>query len=148
MSATDLVPITRALISVSDKEGVVALGQALAAHGVQILSTGGSAAVLRQAEVPVTDVSDHTGFPEILDGRVKTLVPQVHGGLLGRRELPTHRKQMATHGIAPIDLLVCNLYPFERTVAGGASEDACIETIDVGGPAMVRAAAQNTTTWR
>ena len=143
MPIADLIPITRALVSVSDKAGMVALGEALIAHGVQILSTGGSAAVLREAGVPATEVSDHTGFPEILDGRVKTLVPQIHGGLLGRRDLATHREQMATHAIAPIDLLVCNLYPFERTVAAGASEAACIETIDVGGPAMIRAAAKN-----
>ncbi len=143
MPVPDLVPITRALVSVSDKEGLVPLGRALVAQGVEILSTGGSAASLRAAGVPVKDVSDHTGFPEILDGRVKTLVPQIHGGLLGRRELPTHREQMAAHGIAPIDLLVSNLYPFERTVAAGAAEADCIENIDVGGPAMIRAAAKN-----
>ena len=143
MPVADIVPITRALVSVSDKEGLVALGQALVAHGVEILSTGGSAAALRAAGVPVKEVSEHTGFPEILDGRVKTLMPQIHGGLLGRRELPTHREQMAAHGIAPIDLLVSNLYPFERTVAANAAEADCIETIDVGGPAMIRAAAKN-----
>ncbi len=137
------LPIIRALVSVSDKAGLVALAQALVAHGVQIISTGGSAAALRQAGVAVTEVSDHSGFPEILDGRVKTLVPQVHGGLLGRRDLPLHREQMAAHGIAPIDLLVCNLYPFEQTAASGASEADCIENIDVGGPAMIRAAAKN-----
>ena len=96
------------------------LAQALAAHGVHILSTGGSAAALRAAGIAVTEVSDHTGFPEILDGRVKTLVPQIHGGLLGRRDRPAHVAEMAAHGIAPIDLLVCNLYPFEATVASGA----------------------------
>ena len=117
MSQSDIVPITRALLSVSDKAGLVELAQALAAHGTHILSTGGSAATLRAAGVAVTEVSDHTGFPEILDGRVKTLVPQIHGGLLGRRDLPAHREQMAAHGIAPIDLLVSNLYPFEATVA-------------------------------
>ncbi len=143
MSNPATLAITRALISVSDKEGLVDLGRALAAHGAQILSTGGSAAALRQAGVAVTEVSDHTGFPEILDGRVKTLVPQIHGGLLARRELETHRQQMAAHGIAPIDLLVSNLYPFERTAASGAPEADCIETIDVGGPAMIRAAAKN-----
>ena len=143
MPAPDLVPITRALVSVSDKAGVAALGKALVAHGAEILSTGGSAATLREAGVAVTDVTDHTGFPEILNGRVKTLVPQIHGGLLGRRDLPAHREEMAAHGIVPIDLLVCNLYPFEQTVAAGASEAACIETIDVGGPAMIRAAAKN-----
>ncbi len=137
------IPITRALLSVSDKTGLVELAQALVAHGAQLLSTGGSAAALRGAGIAVTEVSDHTGFPEILDGRVKTLVPQIHGGLLGRRDLAAHREQMATHGIAPIDLLVCNLYPFEATVASGADEDACIENIDIGGPALIRAAAKN-----
>ena len=137
------VRIARALISVSDKTGLTGLAQALIAHGAEILSTGGSAAALRQAGIPVKEVSDHTGFPEILDGRVKTLVPQIHGGLLGRRDLQSHRDQMAEHGIAPIDLLVCNLYPFEATVASGAAEADCIETIDIGGPALIRAAAKN-----
>lgn len=136
-------PITRALISVSDKTGLVELGQALAARGVHILSTGGSARALRDAGVPVTEVSDHTGFPEILDGRVKTLVPQIHGGILGRRDLPSHQAQMAEHTIAPIDLVVVNLYPFEATVAAGAGWDECIENIDIGGPALIRAAAKN-----
>ena len=142
-TVTDIVRITRALISVSDKQGLVELARALVAHGAEILSTGGSAAALRQAGIPVKEVSDHTGFPEILDGRVKTLVPQIHGGLLGRRDLQTHRDQMAEHGIAPIDLLVCNLYPFEATVASGAGEADCIENIDIGGPALIRAAAKN-----
>ena len=138
-----IVPITRALISVTDKGRLIELGQALAAAGAHILSTGGSAAALRAAGVAVTEVSDHTGFPEILDGRVKTLVPQIHGGLLGRRDLPAHQAQMAEHGIAPIDLLVCNLYPFEATVAAGADRAACVENIDIGGPALIRAAAKN-----
>ena len=142
-SPADSVTITRALISVSDKTGIVDLGRALTAHGVIILSTGGSAAILRQAGIPVTEVSDHTGFPEILDGRVKTLVPQIHGGLLGRRDLQSHQDQMAAQGIAPIDLLVCNLYPFEATVASGAADAECSETIDIGGPALIRAAAKN-----
>jgi phosphoribosylaminoimidazolecarboxamide formyltransferase/IMP cyclohydrolase len=133
----------RALISVSDKTGLVPLGQALAALGVDILSTGGSAAALRAAGVPVTEVADHTGFPEILDGRVKTLVPQIHGGILGRRDLPEHVAQMAAHKIAPIDLVVVNLYPFAATVARGAPYEDCIENIDIGGPAMIRAAAKN-----
>ena len=137
------VRIARALISVSDKAGLTELAQALVAHGAEILSTGGSAAALRAAGIPVKEGSDHTGFPEILDGRVKTLVPQIHGGLLGRRDLQTHRDQMAEHGIAPIDLLVCNLYPFEATVASGAAADDCIENIDIGGPALIRAAAKN-----
>ncbi len=119
------------------------LAQALIAHGAEILSTGGSAAALRAAGVPVTEVSDHTGFPEILDGRVKTLVPQIHGGILGRRDVPEHVAQMADHNIAPIDLVVVNLYPFESTVASGADDETCIENIDIGGPALIRAAAKN-----
>jgi phosphoribosylaminoimidazolecarboxamide formyltransferase/IMP cyclohydrolase len=136
-------PIRRALISVSDKTGLVPLGQALAAAGVHLLSTGGSARALRDAGIPVTEVSDHTGFPEILDGRVKTLVPAIHGGILGRRDTPEHVSQMAQHGIAPIDLVVVNLYPFAETVASGASAEDCIENIDIGGPALIRAAAKN-----
>ena len=140
---TDIVPIRRALISVSDKTGLVEFGQALAAAGVLILSTGGSAKALRDAGIPVVEVSDHTGFPEILDGRVKTLVPQIHGGILGRRDLPEHQAQMAAHNIAPIDLVAVNLYPFETTVARGAAFEDCIENIDIGGPALIRAAAKN-----
>jgi phosphoribosylaminoimidazolecarboxamide formyltransferase/IMP cyclohydrolase len=139
----DIVPPRRALISVSDKTGLVEFAQALAARGVEILSTGGSAAALRAAGVPVKEVSEHTGFPEILDGRVKTLVPQVHGGLLGRRDLAAHVAQMEAHGIAPIDLVAVNLYPFEATVARGAAFEDCIENIDIGGPAMIRSAAKN-----
>ena len=116
---TDLVPIRRALISVSDKTGLVPFAQALAASGVEILSTGGSASALREAGVAVKEVSEHSGFPEILDGRVKTLVPQIHGGILGRRDVAEHVAQMAEHGIAPIDLVAVNLYPFEATVAQG-----------------------------
>ena len=142
---TDIAPIRRALISVSDKDGLVPFAQALAAAGVEILSTGGSAKTLRDAGVPVKEVSEHTGFPEILDGRVKTLVPQIHGGILGRRDLPAHVAQMAEHGIAPIDLVAVNLYPFEATVAKGAPDDDCIENIDIGGPALIRAAAKNFT---
>ena len=140
---TDIVPIRRALISVSDKTGLVEFARALAAGGVEILSTGGSARTLREAGVPVTEVSDHTGFPEILDGRVKTLVPQIHGGILGRRDLPEHVAQMQQHGIAPIDLVAVNLYPFEATVLAGAGFDECVENIDIGGPALIRAAAKN-----
>ena len=140
---TDLVPIRRALISVSDKTGLLEFGRFLAGQGVEILSTGGTARALREAGIPVKDVSEHTGFPEILDGRVKTLVPQVHGGLLGRRDLPEHGAQMQQHGIAPIDLVAVNLYPFEATVAGGAGFEDCIENIDIGGPAMIRSAAKN-----
>jgi phosphoribosylaminoimidazolecarboxamide formyltransferase/IMP cyclohydrolase len=138
-----IAPVRRALLSVSDKAGLVAFAQALAGHGVEILSTGGSARALREAGVPVTEVSDHTGFPEILDGRVKTLVPQIHGGILGRRDLPAHVAQMQAHGIAPIDLVAVNLYPFEATAARGAGFDECVENIDIGGPALLRAAAKN-----
>ena len=140
---TDIAPIRRALISVSDKDGLVPFAQALAAAGVEILSTGGTAKTLRDAGVPVKDVSEHTGFPEILDGRVKTLVPQIHGGILGRRDRPEHVAQMTEHNIAPIDLVAVNLYPFEATVAKGAPDDDCIENIDIGGPALIRAAAKN-----
>src|ERR1700753_1517427 len=126
-----IVPIKRALISVSDKSGLVAFARARAERGTEILSTGGSAKALRDAGVPVKEVSEHSGFPEILDGRVKTLVPQIHGGILGRRDIAEHVAQMATHGIAPIDLVVVNLYPFESTVARGAGDDECIENIDI-----------------
>ena len=136
-------PIRRALLSVSDKGGLVPLAQALVAHGAQLISTGGSAKALRDAGLAVTEVADHTGFPEILDGRVKTLVPQIHGGILGRRDWPAHVAQMAAHGIAPIDLVCVNLYPFEATVLSGAVDADCIETIDIGGPALIRAAAKN-----
>jgi phosphoribosylaminoimidazolecarboxamide formyltransferase/IMP cyclohydrolase len=139
----DTIPIRTALISVSDKSGLVPFAQALATQGARIISTGGSARALRDAGVPVTEVSEHSGFPEILDGRVKTLVPQIHGGILGRRDLPEHLEQMAQHNIAPIDLVVVNLYPFEATVARGAGYDECVENIDIGGPALIRAAAKN-----
>ncbi len=139
----DILPIRRALISVSDKTGLLALAQALAAHGAELLSTGGSARALREAGLAVQEVSAHTGFPEILDGRVKTLVPQIHGGILGRRDLPEHLAQMEQHGIAPIDLVCVNLYPFEAAAASGAAPAECIETIDIGGPALIRAAAKN-----
>ncbi|MBN2575003.1 MAG: hypothetical protein JXP73_10610 [Deltaproteobacteria bacterium] len=134
--------VVRALVSVSDKKGVLDLGKRLAKLGVEILSTGGTARALREASVPVRDVSDFTGFPEMLDGRVKTLHPRVHGGILGR---PTeeHRRQMSEHGIDAIDLVVVNLYPFRETVARGASFEEVIENIDIGGPAMVRSAAKN-----
>ncbi len=137
------LPIRRALISVSDKAGLAPLAAALVAHGAEIVSTGGSARALREAGVAVTEVADHTGFPEILDGRVKTLVPQIHGGILGRRDLPEHVAQMQQHGIAPIDLVCVNLYPFEAAVAAGAAPAECIENIDIGGPALIRAAAKN-----
>jgi phosphoribosylaminoimidazolecarboxamide formyltransferase/IMP cyclohydrolase len=140
---TDIVPIRRALISVADKTGVVALAAALTSRGVDVLSTGGSARALRKAGIAVREVSDHTGFPEILGGRVKTLVPQIHGGILGRRDNAEDLAEMAAHGIAQIDLVVVNLYPFEATVAEGAADEVCIENIDIGGPALLRAAAKN-----
>jgi phosphoribosylaminoimidazolecarboxamide formyltransferase / IMP cyclohydrolase len=134
-------PITRALISVSDKSGLDRFGRFLSESGVEILSTGGSAQALRAAGVPVKDVSEHTGFPEIMDGRVKTLHPRIHGGILGRRD--DHAAAMAEHDIPGIDLVVVNLYPFEATVARGGSFEDCVENIDIGGPALVRAAAKN-----
>ena len=134
----------KALLSVSDKTGVLEFAQGLHALGVQLLSTGGTAKLLADAGLPVTEVADHTGFPEMLDGRVKTLHPKIHGGLLARRDLPAHMASLKEHGIDTIDLLVVNLYPFEATVAkpGCTLEDA-IEHIDIGGPAMVRSAAKN-----
>ena len=140
---TDPVKISRALLSVSDKIGLVELARALVAHGAALLSTGGTAGALRAAGLEVTDVSDHSGFPEILDGRVKTLVPQIHGGILGRRDLPAHVAEMAAHGIEPIDLVVVNLYPFEATVAAGKPFEECVENIDIGGPSLIRGAAKN-----
>jgi len=134
-------PIKRALLSVSDKTGLIELGQVLAGQGVEILSTGGSARMLAEAGVPVREVADYTGFPEMMDGRVKTLHPKIHGGLLGLRD--KHADQMVAHEIGAIDLLVVNLYPFEATVARGADFDECIENIDIGGPAMIRSAAKN-----
>lgn len=136
-------PIRRALISVSDKTGVVDLGRFLAGRGIEILSTGGTAEALRSAGVAVVEVADYTGFPEIMDGRVKTLQPKIHGGLLALRGTATHEQAMREHGIAAIDLLAVNLYPFEAAVAEGADADTCIENIDIGGPALIRAAAKN-----
>ena len=135
--------IRRALISVSDKTGLVEFGKFLNDNGVEILSTGGSAKALSDAGVPVIEVSEHTGFPEIMDGRVKTLQPTIHGGLLAVRGNAEHEAAMKKHNIAPIDLLAVNLYPFEETVAKGAAFDDCIENIDIGGPALIRAAAKN-----
>ena len=137
------IPIRRALLSVSDKTGIVDLGRALAAKGVELVSTGGTARALRGAGIEVRDVSDLTGFPEMMDGRVKTLHPKVHGGLLAVRDNAEHRAAMEAHGIGAIDLVAVNLYPFEKTVASGASYDEIIENIDIGGPAMVRSAAKN-----
>ena len=137
------VKIKRALISVSDKSGVVELAKALDALGVELISTGGTAALIRDEGLPVIDVSDVTGFPEMMDGRLKTLHPKVHGGLLAVRGNADHAKAQEAHGIADIDLLVVNLYPFGETVASGADFETCIENIDIGGPAMIRAAAKN-----
>ncbi len=136
-------PIRRALLSVYDKTGLVELAQALHAAGVQVVSTGSTAATVERAGVPVTRVEELTGFPECLDGRVKTLHPKVHAGLLADLRLPAHEAQLAELGVEPFDLLVSNLYPFTETVASGASVDECVEQIDIGGPAMVRAAAKN-----
>ena len=141
----DLVPIRRALLSVSDKTGIVELATALWARGIALVSTGGTAKALRDSGLPVSDVSELTGFPEMMDGRVKTLHPKVHGGLLADRDLPDHLAAMAAHDIAPIDLAVINLYPFAATVAKGASRNDIIENIDIGGPAMVRSSAKNHT---
>jgi phosphoribosylaminoimidazolecarboxamide formyltransferase/IMP cyclohydrolase len=138
--------VTRALISVSHKEGVLDFAKELSKLGIEILSTGGTAKMLRDGGVPVKDVSEFTGFPEMLDGRVKTLHPKVHGGLLGRRSNPEHVKQMTQHGIQPIDLVVVNLYPFEQTVSKpGCTLEEAIENIDIGGPTMLRSAAKNYT---
>jgi phosphoribosylaminoimidazolecarboxamide formyltransferase/IMP cyclohydrolase len=133
----------RALLSVSRKDGIVELARELVARGYEIVSTGGTAAELRKGKVPVVEVSAATDFPEILDGRVKTLHPVVHGGILARRDLPAHRKQLEEHGIEPIDVVVVNLYPFEDRVAKGAPFEEALENIDVGGPSMLRAAAKN-----
>jgi phosphoribosylaminoimidazolecarboxamide formyltransferase / IMP cyclohydrolase len=140
---TNLVPIGRALISVSDKTGLLDLARALAGYGVELISTGGTSGMLRAAGLKVRDVAEVTGFPEMMDGRVKTLHPNVHGGLLALRDDDEHLVAMAAHGIEPIDLLIVNLYPFEQTVAAGADHATCIENIDIGGPAMIRAAAKN-----
>ena len=137
-------PITQALLSVSDKNGLVPLAKALAARGIKLLSTGGTAKTLADAGVPVTDIGSYTGFPEMLDGRVKTLHPKVHGGILARRDNSEHRAALAAHGIPTIDLVVVNLYPFRETIAKPACTlDEAIENIDIGGPALVRAAAKN-----
>src|SRR2546430_12816662 len=135
--------VTRALLSVSDKSGLIEFARALAGYGIDLVSTGGTAKAIAAAGLKVTDVSELTGFPEMMDGRVKTLHPKVHGGLLAIRDNAEHKQAMKSHGIAPIDLLVVNLYPFEATVDKGAGFEECIENIDIGGPAMIRAAAKN-----
>ncbi|NDD82106.1 MAG: bifunctional phosphoribosylaminoimidazolecarboxamide formyltransferase/inosine monophosphate cyclohydrolase, partial [Verrucomicrobia bacterium] len=136
--------IQRALLSVSDKTGLVEFAKFLAGKGVELISTGGTAKALREAGVKVMELSDYTGFPEMMDGRVKTLHPKVHGGLLQRRDLETHRQQAKQHGIPTIDLVVVNLYPFEQTVAKpDCTTELAIENIDIGGPSMLRSAAKN-----
>ncbi|HTO59053.1 MAG TPA: bifunctional phosphoribosylaminoimidazolecarboxamide formyltransferase/IMP cyclohydrolase, partial [Pseudomonadales bacterium] len=142
MTDSTLRPIRRALISVSDKSGIVEFARVLATHGVELLSTGNTYRALTAAGIAAREVAEHTGFPEMMDGRVKTLHPKVHGGILGRRG--TDDAVMAQHGIVPIDLVVVNLYPFEATIAKpGVTREEAIENIDIGGPAMVRSAAKN-----
>ena len=143
MVAIKTTPIKRALISVSDKTGLVDLGKYLADNHIEILSTGGSAKILTNAGITVKEVAEHTGFPEMMGGRVKTLHPKIHGGLLGRRSDPQDQKVMVEQNILEIDLLIVNLYPFEATVNSGADYDTCIENIDIGGPAMIRSGAKN-----
>jgi len=139
-----MFPVRRALLSVTDKTGLVAFGKGLLSMGVRLLSTGGTAKALRDSGIEITEVSDHTGFPEMLDGRVKTLHPKIHGGILGIRDNQVHLATMKQHGIDPIDMVVVNLYAFAKTVAqpGCTLEDA-IENIDIGGPTLIRAAAKN-----
>uniref|UniRef100_A0A6A7G3K6 Bifunctional purine biosynthesis protein ATIC n=1 Tax=Hirondellea gigas TaxID=1518452 RepID=A0A6A7G3K6_9CRUS len=139
----DHVRIRRALISVSDKSNLVKLGKFLISKNVKILSTGGTATTLRKGGVDIEDVSSYTGFPEMMNGRVKTLHPRIHGGLLAVRGNESHEKDMKDNGILEIDLVVVNLYPFEKTVATGADFNTCIENIDIGGPSMLRSAAKN-----
>ena len=136
--------IERAIISVTDKSGIAGFANSLSGLGVQILSTGGTARALREGGISVTDISDYTGFPEMMDGRVKTLHPKVHGGLLGLRDNPEHVEMMKTHGIKPIDMVVVNLYQFEKTVAKeGVTLEEAIENIDIGGPSMLLSSAKN-----
>ncbi len=140
---TDRYPVRRALLSVFYKDGIVELGKALAAQGAELLSTGGTMKALAAAGLEVTEVADYTGFPEMMDGRVKTLHPKIHGGLLARRDDAGHLASMKEYGIGPIDMVVVNLYPFEETVAAGGSHEEIIEKIDIGGPSMLRSAAKN-----
>ena len=141
--SSDRIPVRRALLSVFYKDGIVELGKALAAQGAELLSTGGTRKALMDAGLEVIEVADYTGFPEMMDGRVKTLHPMIHGGLLARREDAGHVASMEEHGIGPIDMVVVNLYPFEETVAGGGTVEEIIEKIDIGGPSMLRSAAKN-----
>src|SRR4051795_8181930 len=142
-TAPDRAAVRRALISVSDKTGLVEAARTLAELGVELVSTGGTRKAIADAGLAVKDISELTGFPEMMDGRVKTLHPVVHGGLLGVRDAPEHARAMGEHGIGGIDLLYVNLYPFEATVARGGSFEECVENIDIGGPAMIRSAAKN-----
>lgn len=142
-SKQDLVTVKRALISVFDKADLIEFGKLLAKHGVEILSTGGTAKALEAAGVKVVEVGSYTKSPEILNGRVKTLHPKIHGGLLSVRGNATHEAELKEHGIGEIDMVVCNLYPFKFTVEKGADFDTCIENIDIGGPSMIRSAAKN-----
>ena len=135
--------VARALVSVYDKTGLVELGKSLEKHGIEILSTGSTAKVLRDAGVKVIAVEDYTGFPEMLGGRVKTLHPRIHGGILADQSNPNHLQELADADIAPFDLIVINLYPFTQTIANGAEFSECIEQIDIGGPSMLRGAAKN-----
>jgi phosphoribosylaminoimidazolecarboxamide formyltransferase/IMP cyclohydrolase len=141
--AADLAPVKRALISVFDKTGLTDMARELAGLGVELVSTGGTRAAIAAADLPVKDIAELTGYPEMMDGRVKTLHPVVHGGLLGVRDAPDHAKAMAEHGIGGIDLVYVSLYPFEDAVAGGGDFATCVENIDIGGPAMIRSAAKN-----
>src|SRR5438876_1344836 len=143
MGEPDLVKVRRALVAVADKSGVVAFGRSLVERGVELVSTGNTARTLDDAGVPVIAVADVTGFPELLDGRVKTLHPRIHAGILADRRKPGHVRQLEEHGIRPFDLVVVNLYPFREAVERGAAFEEAVEQIDVGGPAMVRAAAKN-----
>ena len=141
--APDLVKPLRALLSVSDKSGIVDLATALANRGIELISTGGTSKAIAEAGLPVRDVSQVTGFPEIMDGRVKTLHPSIHGGLLAIRDDAEHQAAMSEHDITGIDIVVVNLYPFSQTVMSGADYANCVENIDIGGPAMIRASAKN-----
>ena len=138
-----MTAIKRALISLSDKSGIIPFAKKLNNGGVAILSTGGTAKLLRDNGIDATEVSDYTGFPEMMDGRVKTLHPKIHGALLGLRDNPEHIEAMQKHGIIPIDMVVINLYPFQQTISRGCTLDEAIENIDIGGPAMLRSAAKN-----
>jgi len=145
---TEKKPIRRALVSVYNKVGLVEIGKALQKAGVEILSTGSTAKTLQTAGIPVIPVEDYTGFPEMLGGRVKTLHPRIHGGLLADQSDPSHLEQLAAQGIATFDLVVINLYPFAETLASGASFEECIEQIDIGGPSMLRGSAKIINLWR